>query len=80
MFDVNIMRMKAENTKQKAAATNAQSVEKRRSGWVEVDPLELVETYGERVAIVIFDAGCSDAEKIALESMRRNYRVFRRKA
>lgn len=46
----------------------------------EVDAETLIDTYGERYAIVINDAGLSpeEARRVGLESIRKAYRVFMR--
>ncbi len=48
----------------------------------EVDAETLIDTFGERFAIVINDAGLSreEARRIGLESLRKAYRVFLREA
>lgn len=45
----------------------------------EVDAETLIDTYGERFAIVINDAGlgAEEARRIGLEAIRRAFRVFR---
>lgn len=48
----------------------------------EVDAETLIDTFGERYAIVIHDGGMTpeDARRIGLESLRKAYRVFKRGA
>ena len=48
----------------------------------EVDAETLLDAFGERYAIVIFDSGITpaDAHRIGLESLRKAYRDFKREA
>lgn len=75
LFDINLMRP---DTTPTTAAKKAKDA-KDSPRWIEVDPLELAERFGERVAIVIFEGGEKEetATREAVRMIRKLYRVYR---
>lgn len=51
----------------------------RRAVWAETDIEDLLEFYRERFGVAVLDGGLEEeqADAIALESMRRRFRVLR---
>lgn len=70
--DINSMRPKTNTAVAKKAAKAAPE-------WIEVDPLEVAERFGERMAIMIFDGGEKEetATRETVRMIRKLYRVYR---